>query len=471
MSDLRQWLEQVDKMGELRRIEGADWDLEIGCITAMNWKRKDQPALLFDSIKDYAGGYRILTCSVSTPNRVALMLNLPLDLSNLEYLALLRQKFPCWEAELDKFKPQVVKTGPILENVHSGDDVDLLEFPVPKWHDLDGGRYIGTGDAVITRDPDTGAVNLGTYRMMVHDRNAAALWIVPDHHGSLHIGKYHRRGERCPVAVSIGQHPLINRVACLPVPEGAEYPFIGAIMGEPVNVITEEITGLPIPADSEIVIAGWCYPGKGRVEGPFGEWTGYYASEARPSPVIEVERIYHRNNPIIVGSPPGRSPSEGSYFLSLVRSAQLHNELMKAGLPDVQGVWISEEAGGLIITVSIKQRYPGHAKDVALFISQSKVGYWGRYVIVLDDDIDPTNIHDVLWALATRSDPEKSIDIIRRARGAPLDPMVRKPATSHFTSRAIIEACKPYEWISEFPKVIDHDRELADRVKLKWFPM
>ncbi len=309
-------------------------------------------------------------------------------------------------------------------------------------------------------------VNLGTYRVMIHDEKTTGLYIEPTHHGRLHCEGYHKRGESCPVAVSIGHHPLIFRVASLMLPEGVEYQYIGAIQGEPVEVIEEEVTGLPVPADSEIVIAGWCPPGKLRMEGPFGEFTGYYGGEKRPRPVIEVERIYYRDNPIILGSPPGKAPNDYSYFASLFVSVLLEMELERSGITDVKGVWVHEFGAQFLVAVSIKQRYAGHARRVGLSLASGR-GV-GRYVIVVDEDIDVTDLSNVLWALCTRTDPEKDIEIVHRLLGSPLDPIVRKPADVFFTSRAILDACKPYEWIEEFPEVVDISPELVARVKDKW---
>jgi UbiD family decarboxylase len=452
----------------LKRIEGADWDLEIGCITDLNVKKRDCPALLFDNIKGYPSGYRVVTSSTSSPRVVSLVVNLPLAHSDADLLTAIREKFPEWQNNSDEFPPQWVENGPILRNIHSGADIDLLEFPVPKWHELDGGRYIGTGDAVITKDPDTGEINIGTYRIMVHDRETAGLLVVPGQHGRIHYEKYHLRGEPCPVAVSIGHHPLIYRVGSLELPAGLEYRFAGAIQEQPVKVIREEVTGLPVPADSEAVIAGWCPPARQREEGPFGEWTGYYGRKRQPAPIIEVERVYHQDDPILLGSPPGKAPCDSSYFGSVVRSVLLHNELIRSGIPDVKGVWISEVGGRLLIIVSIKQRYAGHAKQAGLIASQGRIGsIIGRYVIVVDEDIDPSNTNDVLWALCTRSDPEKDIDIIRRNRSNSLDPMIRQPTKALSNSRAIIDACKPFEWIEEFPQEIETGTELVSRVKTK----
>ncbi len=466
MEDLRYWLEKVEQMGELKRIEGADWNLEIGCLIDPKVGKRDSSALLLDSIKDYPQGYRILTSALETRSRVALTLNLPRVDSDRELVEALRQRFPQWEADLDRFPPQVVDNGPILQNVHSGAEIDLFEFPAPLWHKLDGGRYIGTGNAVITRDLDTGEVNLGTYRVMIHDKKTTGLHIGRVHHGRLHYEKYHARGEACPVAVSIGHHPLIFGVAMLAF-SGCEYNWAGAMRGEPIRVIQEEVTGLPIPADSEIVIAGWCPPGKTREEGPFGEWTGYYGGRGM-RPIIEVERVYHRDKPIMLGSPANRYPNDWSYYANALRSAIIHNDLVKSGIPDVRGAWLHEAAGFPLITISIKQRHAGHAKRAGLIASQSLVGINGKYVIMVDEDIDPTNTQDVIWALCFRSDPEKDIEIIRGCAGMELDPMIRKPTTAPLNSRAIIDACKPYEWISEFPQAIEVDPELADIVRGKW---
>ena len=466
--DLRAWLSKVDAIGELKQIEGADWNLEIGNISTLHSKSEPCSALLFDNIKGYPTGHRVLTCCVTNRRRTELTLNLPPSNSGLELVGVMREKLVQWEETMSQFPPQVVDSGPILENVRCGKDVNLFELPIPKWHEKDGGRYLGTGDAIITQDPENGEVNLGTYRVVVHDEKTTGLYISPGKHGRIHYEKYHALGKPCPVAMSFGHHPLFNRVGGMEVPPGAEYNFIGAVQGEPVKVIKEEVTGLPIPADSEIVVVGWIPPGKSRVEGPFGEWTGYYASKEREAPFVEVERIYYRNRPIIVGAPPSRPPSDGSYFMVVKGSALLWNALVKSGVPDVRGVWMSEVGLQQFVVVSIKQRYAGHAKQAALIVSQNRpAAYHGRYVVVVDEDIDPSNIEDVMWALVTRTDPKYSIDFVTRAWSTPLDTMIRKPTKAFFNSRGIIDACKPFEWISEFPEDIKMSPEHAADVKEK----
>lgn len=467
--DLRGWLSKVDKMGELKHVKGADWNLEIGAISGLNGGKEGSPVLLFDDICGYRRGFRVLTCTTNTRSRIELTFNLPKSSTLLGLVQTLRGKFPEWERGLGDYAPEVADSGPILENVQSGKEVNLFDFPVPKWHERDGGRYIGTGDAIVTRDPETGEINLGTYRIMAHDEKTTAFYVSPGKHGRIHYEKYHSLGKPCPVAMSFGHHPLTFRIAATEVLPGCEYQLIGAIRGKPVKVIKEEVTGLPIPADSEIVAVGWIPPNMTKMEGPFGEWTGYYASKERAAPIVQIERIYYRDEPILLGAPPFRPPSEVTLFEIVKGSALLWNSLVKSGIPDVKGVWMSEVGYQQFVIVSIKQRYPGHARQAAYLASQNRpAAYHGRYVMVVDDDIDPTDPQQVLWALCTRSDPEKDIDIIRRAWSTPLDTMIRNPNNGYFNSRAIIDACKPYEWYEEFPEEIKVDRELAEKARRKW---
>ena len=465
MDDLRIWLEKVDKKGELKVLEGAHWDLEIGYMSAENAKRLPNPALLFDRIAGYPPGYRVLTCSMATRSRFAFTANLADTASNLEMVGVLSKKLSEWEAEAGKFPPEAVSTGPVLENIDAGKDVDLFKFPVPKWHELDGGRYIGTGHVFITKDPETGQVNLGTYRVAAHDKNSAGVYIATAGKlGKIHMDKWHAMGKPCPVAVSVGHHPLMLAMG-VNLFSKCEYEIAGAIMQERIKVITEELTGLPIPADGEIALAGWIYPGKTREEGPFGEATGYYAGDKKQEPLIEVERVYYRNNPIILGSPPGRPPAEHLYAQQMVWCARVHEALISSGIPGIKSVWCHEAAGGAkFIVVSIKQLYMGHAKKVALSAAQISPSFWGRYIIVVDDDIDPSNMNDVIWAMTMRSQPEKDIDIIRDCSSIALDPLVPKPNEFCSTSMALINACVPFERMKkDFPPTIQYSHDLVER--------
>ncbi|MDZ4245483.1 MAG: UbiD family decarboxylase, partial [Dehalococcoidia bacterium] len=243
--DVRDYIARVQAAGQLKEIKGADWDLEIGCLTSLLSKQDNCPAIIFDEIKDYPKGFRLLTAPTSNPVTLCITFGLPVISNTLELLEVLRQKLPVWQGAASANLPTVVKSGPVMENVYSGKDIDLFKFPTPRWNELDGGRYIGTGDAIITRDPDDGWTNVGTYRVMVHDKNTLGFHMSPGKHGRIHYEKLHARGKPCPIAVSIGHHPLVYRVGCLEFSPGIEYGLLGAIAGSPVPVIQEDITGLP----------------------------------------------------------------------------------------------------------------------------------------------------------------------------------------------------------------------------------
>lgn len=464
--DLRAWVDEVDKMGQLLRIDGAHWDLEIGALTEIICRERiDRPAILFDHIPGYPPGYRAMTGLLTAVPRLALTTGMPLDIRPLEFVRKWRQKIH----DLAPVHPMEVAWGPVMENELVGPDIDLFQFPAPRWHEEDGGRYIGTASLTITKDPDSDWVNVGTYRIMVHDKDTLGLHISPGHHGRVHRDKYFARGQPCPVAISFGQDPLLFVISALAIPPGvSEYGIAGAVRGEPVEVIKGVVTGLPLPAQAEIVIEGLSFPSESRLEGPFGEFSGYYASRDKAEPFVKVKRVLYRNNPIITGAPPFRPPSDTTLFRSLGGSAMVWDNLEKAGVPDVRGVWQHEAAHWAFTVVSIKQRYPGHARQAGLLASQVPGGAeMGRYVVVVDDDIDPSNINDVIWAMATRADPERSIEIIHRCWSAPLDPAL-PPWQKDLNSRLILDACKPYEWLADFPKEASTSPELREKILRKW---
>jgi 4-hydroxy-3-polyprenylbenzoate decarboxylase len=423
-------------------------------------------ALLFDNIKGYPAGYRVLSNTLNSLKRLALTLHMDANYTRSEFVKDVKRHIE----SVKLLAAEIVKDGPVMENVDEGKDVNLFKFPTPKWHELDGGRYIGTGSVDITRDPDSGWVNLGTYRVMIHDENTLAFYISPGKHGRIMREKYYAKGEPCKVAISFGHDPLIFLAGGMEVPNGVcEYDWVGGLQKAPVPVIIGGYTGLPIPAAAEIVIEGESVPGEDRDEGPFGEWTGYYASSMRSEPTIRVKRVYHRNNPIILGAPPTRPPCEFNYMRCYLRSAMIWQELEAAGVPDVRGVWCHESGGSrLMVFVSIKQRYPGHARQAGVIAGFChSAAYLGRYVVVVDDDIDVTNTDDVLWAIATRSNPDQDIEIVRRCWSGALDPIVPKDQKGH-SSRAIIDARRPYEWIHEFPPVAESSDTVRRAAQLKW---
>ena len=461
--DLREYIAAVDRLGELRVVNGADWDLEIGAITEVAACATKPKVVLFDNIKGYPKGFRVLTNAVCSAATTGLAFGLDPTLSGMDMIKAWKQRLGSYKP----LKPLDVAHGPVTENVESGDKIDLLKFPTPRWHEHDGGRYIGTGCLVIMEDPDEKWTNVGTYRVCIHDRDTLGIWISPGKHGRLIREKYWSNGKGCPVAISFGQDPVLTKVGSWYEPWGvSELEIAGWLRDEPVQVVRGEETGLPIPVASELAIEGFILPPQveSKQEGPFGEWTGYYASGTRNEPVVKVKTIMHRNDPIIFGSPPGISGK--SVPLS---AANVWLALEKAGVTDVQGVW--EYTTRYITAISIKQKYGGHAKRTAMALLGSTYGYHRRFVIIVDDDIDPSDIDQVLWALATRCDPATAINVITEAWSTPLDPRITPEARTqrNFTnSVAVINACQPYHWKDQYAQTCYFPEEVRRKTYEKW---
>jgi 4-hydroxy-3-polyprenylbenzoate decarboxylase len=466
---LREWIDIVEDFGELAHPKGADWNLEIGAISEIDYKKRG-PALLFDDIKDYPTGFRVLTSSTNSPKRLGLTLRMGIDHSDASLVEQLRGSPNKWVENSKNYPPRYVTESPLFENVMEGDDVDLMKFPTPFWHADDGGRYIGTGVAVATIDPDEQWVNLGAYRSMLIDKNHVALGAVPGKHGYIHIQKWMEKEGRAPVVIHIGMDPLYMVVSGVEVPSGiSELNYVGAIRGQSVDVIKSTITGLPIIASAEIVLEGWLIKGETTDEGPFGEWPGYYVSGVSKEPLLKVERVLYRNNPILLGSPPAKPPHDYSYMRTVMKSAMIFDALVSAGIPEIKGVYAPECGGGrMLVVVAIKQLYNGHSRQAGFVASQlPAAAYMGKYTIVVDEDIDVTNLEEVIWAVCTRTDPDTSIDFIRRAWASKAEPMLQKGQPA-FNSRAIIDACRPFEWIKDFPKVAQADSRYLAQIEKKW---
>ena len=462
--DLRGFIEIVDALGELRIADAPEQNLEIGAISAISREGNFTPAILCQNIPGVAPGGRILLNPLHSLNRVALTAGLPLKLSRAEYNKLGPAKW----GSLAPITARVVKDGPIMENIQEGDRIDLSIFPQPVWHKDDGGPYPGTADAVVTRDPDSGWVNVGTYRVMYQDPRHVSVMMDVSHQGRLHQNKYFSQDKPCPVAISLGHDPLLFVMASHSFPEGVcEYDYVGGLRGEPMQVIIEPRTGLPIPAQAELVIAGIVRPDDIRPEGPFGEWTGYYGGGVQDLPTVEVQAVYYRNDPIVLGNMPGRPPRQPSANTYLgILQGQSAAERLRQSIPGVKDVYSIRASGGLLQVISVQQQYPGHARQAGLALLNGG-GHRPRYAVVVDDDINIRDLEELIWAICTRSDPVKDIEILRRMESTPLDPII-PPWEHEMMSRALIDATRPYEWRDQFPKSVDVTPELRQDVQPKW---
>jgi 4-hydroxy-3-polyprenylbenzoate decarboxylase len=305
----------------------------------------------------------------------------------------------------------------------------------------------------IMRDPDTGAINAGTYRNQVFDKNGIGIRVAPPHHGGIIKEKYMQRGQPCPIVTLVGADPLLFLASCVEGPGfgQCELDWAGGVRGKPIEVIQGEVTGLPIPAHAEIALEGFVTTDEFRKEGPYGEWMGYYQDGYDKDRVVRVHRIYHRNNPIILGCPQGKPPHEDNRFLAYLRSGMIWDQLEKAGVPGVCGVWSPPEGGNRLMTVvAIKTQYLGHSKQAGLIASQCAGAVeMNRLTVVVDDHVDITNVQDVVWAIVARCNPERGVEIIKDCKGSRIDMAIAPDGRElKANSRMIIDATTPFEWKS-----------------------
>lgn len=462
-ADLREFIARVESLGALRRVKGVDPHLELGAITEVAAGRPDCPALLFEDLKGAPRGYRVFTNATTTPQRAALALGLDPALSPLDALKAWKTR----RGSLQMKEPRTVSEAMWQENSARGADVDLGRFPAPHWHKGDGGPFIGSGSLVVMRDPDTGWVNASIYRLQVHSRDRITVQF--DHqgrHGAIIARKWWERGEPCPVAIVNGPDPALFIAGFEYLPEGAsEYAFAGAIKGAALDVMPGPLTGLPVPARAEIILEGHLHAGETLPEGPFGEFTGYYASEKRPAPAMRVEAIHWRTDPILLGSPPMKPPR--FHFGLPFRAASMWSQLENDGVTDVVGAW--QHVAQLMTVIAVKQRYAGHAKRAGLIAAAQS--YMARVIVIVDDDVDPSSLADVMWAITTRAEPSEQVDIVRGAWSSALDPRIAPEArakgqTSH--SKMIIDACIPFGMLEAYPKTSAISLDEARAIEAKW---
>jgi 4-hydroxy-3-polyprenylbenzoate decarboxylase len=396
---------------------------------------------------------------------------MPLELTEDAAVATFEKKLSGYQP----LPPLRARSAPVMENVLRDDQVDVTKIPAPIWHELDGGKYIGTGCCVIQRDPEKNWINVGTYRVMAHDAKTLGIFISRQHQGYAIQKSYWDKGLPCPVAISLGPDPILFLASSggFGFEWGvSEYDVAGYLSGSPVEVIEDEQTGLPIPAQSEAVLVGEIPPPQDelRPEGPFGEFTGYYASGTRPQPVVRVQAIYYRDDPILLGSPPLMPKGPWGYSFALpVKKRGLKQRLLEKGIPDVLDDCTVSIPG--VAVVKIRQRDAEHAAWVGSTAVQMTAR---RVVIVVDEDIDIRDPAQVLWALGTRADPETAVEVVSNCKTHSLDPGVppeKRKKGDFTTAKLIINACKPYRWIQDFPQVNRCSRELRAKVLKKWRPL
>jgi 4-hydroxy-3-polyprenylbenzoate decarboxylase len=474
IQDLREWLARVEELGELVRVgQAVSRDEEMSAVSYLVAKQQPSPAVLFECASGFETspiGARLLW-NILGPSlkRIALTLEEPPDTPAVELIRRvkdkLKRRIPPREVARDR--------AAVFEHTLSEDEIDLDLLPIPRHWPLDGGRYAGTADAVITRDPDSGYLNIGTYRMMLQGKSEVGLYLSPGKDARLHITRAWQKGEPLHVAAAWGIDPLFMLVGSQTFPKNvSEYEFAGGIKGEPIPVVRGATTDLLLPANAELVIEGIIRPNSVKAEGPFGEFPGYYGRPEAGAPLVEVTAVHHRSRPILTNALMADYPScEQSGFFSIIRSAKIWDDLDKLGIPGIRGVYSHPAAaGGFGMTViSLEQKHAGHAAQVLSLAAQVPGGaYYTKWIIAVDEDVDPTDMNEVIWAMASRCNPVDDIDILRNTWSTWLDPTQNPPEKRPYGSKALINACKDHRHLPVFAKRTTLRRQTYDRIAARW---
>lgn len=468
MRSLRTWIDTLEQQGELHRVSAeVDWDEELTAITYMRAQEPDSPALLFENVEGY-DNRRVLSNILSTSlNRIGHTFNIDTFDTELDLIRQLR------EAYSKTIPPETVTDGPVLENTKTGNDIDLYEFPAPKMWPKDGGRYLGTANYTIMRHPEKEWLNTAVYRGMIQGDGRVGLYVSPGKDAREIIDYWWDRGEPCEVAVSYGSDPLPFAMSAMSYGSGtSELDYIGGMYGEPVELVDGRKTDIPFPASAEIVIEGHLEPGETMPEGPFGEFQGYYGRPEDDAYVIDVDAVHHRDDPILTAALMADYPGcEQNLFLGLNKAAQTWDELETVGVSGVEGVYCPPSAhGGFGFTVvSIDQQQPGHARQVAGLVAEFPTsGYINKYIVVVDDDVDPTDMDDVLWAMTTRTDPERDFNFHTDTWSTWLDPAKNPPEERPWGSRVLINATIPSKDYEEFSERTRVGADVYERACDRW---
>lgn len=469
---------RLEENGELQRITAeVDWDREIGTVSRLVLERRG-PALLFEAIRGYRQGRstRLFTGGLGSRARLALALGLPSDVSNRDLVRYTMQK------NREAVPPVLVSGGPVKEQIVRGEDVDLTEFPVPRWHWRDGGRYIHTFSAIVTRDPDSRQMNVGIYRGMIGRKNTTPMLLMKGvQHWGQHFARWAARREPMPVACVIGWDPIMAFLAGSPLPaDVCEWDAMGAYRGAPAELVRCETVDLEVPATAEIVIEGFITddPATWEPEGPFGEFTGFVSEGPLPRPTMRVTCVTHRRDPILRGSLEGTLPgsyTENSVMCAVQRAAIAWNILEGAGIPGIRDVYVHPVSNGTNVCVQIEKQYEGQPKQIAAALwGASPAQYWYKNVLVVDEDVDPASYEELDWALAYRVNAAAGgITVFPGIFGSPLDPSTlpedRDTARlgSALWSRVLIDATRSWR-LGKFPATVHPAPEDVARAQARW---
>jgi len=479
--DLREFIARLDREGELKRISTpVDVDLEITEITDRVSKASG-PALLFEKPCSAKGGVTysmpLLINALGSKRR----LELALEVNSVEDVArriedLLEMKPPEGFmdkvrllpklSELSSFFPKAVKGGPVKDVIET-DKLSLARLPIMKCWPQDGGRFI-TFPMVVTRSPKTGRRNVGCYRMQVYDERTTGMHWQIHKGGAEHFRWLERQGKgrRMDVAVAIGADPATMLAGILPLPEDLdEFLFAGFLRKEPVELVKCETVDLEVPANAEIVLEGYVDLDDIRVEGPFGDHTGYYSLEDK-FPAFHITCITRRKDPIYISTLVGAPPMEDYWMGYAVERIFL--PLVRKQLPEVVDMHMPAE--GIfhnLLIVSIRKSYPGHARKVMNALWGLPGAMFTKCIVVVDHDVDVHNLREVTWKVLNHIDPERDIQFTL----GPVDQLEHASRLPNFGSKMGVDAT--HKWPSEgftrpWPDEIIMDPEVKTKIDLLW---
>jgi 4-hydroxy-3-polyprenylbenzoate decarboxylase len=473
--DLRAFIKALEKSGELKRIPfEVDPHLEITEFADRSVKQGG-PALLFEKpkgsdvpvlINAFASMKRMeLALEVDSVGEIAARIAEIIEMRKPEGLIGKLKMLPKL-ADLAASFPKTVSSGPCKENILR-DKFSLDRFPILHCWPQDGGRFI-TLPMVFSRNPDTGKLNCGCYRMQVYDGRTTGMHWQTHKQGADHYRRLAAAGnvKRMDVAVAIGADPATMYSAILPLPPDlSEMMIAGFLRGKPVEMVKCETSDLEVPANSEIVLEGYVELGEMRREGPFGDHTGFYSLED-DYPVFHITCITHRNNPIYATTIVGPPPMEDFYMGRAIERIFL--PLMRLQVPEVRDMAMPAE--GIfhnLMLVSIRKAYPGHARKVMHGIWGLGQAMFSKCIVVVDEDVDVQNFSEVAWKALNNIDPQRDIEFVM----GPIDSLDHSSRLPNYGSKMGIDATK--KWPSEgftrpWPDVIKMSDEIRARVDVLW---
>lgn len=473
--DLRSFIVALEKNGELKRVKvEADPVLEITEITD-RVSKANGPGLLFEKTKN--SDHRLAINLFGSVKRMCLALEVEnLDELGERIITLMDKNVPQnfmdklkslpMLMELNQILPKNVKKGLCKEVILTGDDVNLLKFPILQCWPGDAGKFI-TLPCVFTKDPETGARNCGMYRMQAYDEKTTGMHWHIHHGGADHFRKAARMGlKKLEVAVALGADPAVTFAATAPVPDGIDEMLLaGFIRKKAVEMIKCETIDLEVPANSEIILEGYVPINEMRREGPFGDHTGYY-SLADDYPVFHITCITHRKNAIYPATIVGKPPMEDCFMG--IATGRIFLPLLKKQVPEI--VDMSMPLEGVfhnIMFLSIDKKYPMQAHKVMNYVWGTGQMMFTKMIVIVDKDVDVQNTSEVLWRLGNNVDWARDITVVK----GPVDTLDHSSPYAYWGNKIGIDATKklPSEGHGrEWPEDILMTEEIKELVTKRW---